>query len=406
MVLNYNSEHVDINRPEEVARMVYRPVVYPRRAAGHHAADHCQPAQPTRCAGQPAGPADAAARRGCLAAPHYNSCRRLGGRARIARRRRASNQSLSLSWMTGALGMEATRNAANDSRPGRGRRGRLLERTRRPRRVPAGAAADTGIVFVRGDLPGCPRIPATVANRVEMPRRTGAPLRRRPGWRWSSTSWRPWPACRSTTARSGSIRPEMPGCDGSSLPFVEALRAAGIVEQDAPRALRGRRPRHAPGQRGELDRGPALRLAARRSSSYELDYGSGNPIGRQSLEVSLSPRYFHLEPGPQPDVHAGARGGGHAGPGAGAAGHLPATCWSSTPTGRSTTSCGSPTSACGTRCVDMVGDLALAGCDLVGRFVAYRSGHRLNAELVRAIVAEAECRASKHWKRCRRERDS
>jgi len=36
----------------------------------------------------------------------------------------------------------------------------------------------------------------------------------------------------------------------------------------------------------------------------------------------------------------------------------------------------------------MVGDLALAGCDLVGRFVAFRSGHRLNAELVRAIVAQ------------------
>jgi UDP-3-O-acyl-N-acetylglucosamine deacetylase len=40
--------------------------------------------------------------------------------------------------------------------------------------------------------------------------------------------------------------------------------------------------------------------------------------------------------------------------------------------------------------LDMVGDLALAGCDLAGRFVAYRSGHRLNAELVRAIVAQGK----------------
>ena len=38
--------------------------------------------------------------------------------------------------------------------------------------------------------------------------------------------------------------------------------------------------------------------------------------------------------------------------------------------------------------LDMIGDLALAGCDLVGRFVAYRSGHRLNGELVRAILAD------------------
>ncbi len=39
---------------------------------------------------------------------------------------------------------------------------------------------------------------------------------------------------------------------------------------------------------------------------------------------------------------------------------------------------------------DMVGDLALADCDLAGRFVAFRSGHRLNAELVRAIVAQEQ----------------
>ena len=55
--------------------------------------------------------------------------------------------------------------------------------------------------------------------------------------------------------------------------------------------------------------------------------------------------------------------------------------------GRSTTNFGFPTSACGTSWLDMVGDLALAGATC-GRFVAYRSGHRLNAELVRAIVAE------------------
>ena len=48
--------------------------------------------------------------------------------------------------------------------------------------------------------------------------------------------------------------------------------------------------------------------------------------------------------------------------------------------------------------VDMVGDLALAGCDLVGRFIAFRSGHRLNAELVRKIVGIEE--AKLNLKRC------
>ena len=40
--------------------------------------------------------------------------------------------------------------------------------------------------------------------------------------------------------------------------------------------------------------------------------------------------------------------------------------------------------------LDLVGDLALVGCDLVGQFVAYRSGHRLNASLAKALLAEGK----------------
>jgi UDP-3-O-acyl-N-acetylglucosamine deacetylase len=38
--------------------------------------------------------------------------------------------------------------------------------------------------------------------------------------------------------------------------------------------------------------------------------------------------------------------------------------------------------------LDLVGDLALAGCDLVGHVIAHRSGHRLNGDLVRAVFQE------------------
>ena len=37
--------------------------------------------------------------------------------------------------------------------------------------------------------------------------------------------------------------------------------------------------------------------------------------------------------------------------------------------------------------LDLVGDLALAGCDFQGYILAHRSGHRLNASLVRALQA-------------------
>ena len=39
---------------------------------------------------------------------------------------------------------------------------------------------------------------------------------------------------------------------------------------------------------------------------------------------------------------------------------------------------------------DLVGDFALAGCDVLGHIVAHRSGHRLNAEMVRMLLHEGE----------------
>jgi UDP-3-O-acyl-N-acetylglucosamine deacetylase len=47
--------------------------------------------------------------------------------------------------------------------------------------------------------------------------------------------------------------------------------------------------------------------------------------------------------------------------------------------------------------LDLVGDLALTGCDLIGHLTAYRTGHRLNAELAKVLLTEAELRGG--WRR-------
>lgn len=39
--------------------------------------------------------------------------------------------------------------------------------------------------------------------------------------------------------------------------------------------------------------------------------------------------------------------------------------------------------------LDVVGDLALTGCEVVGDVVAYRSGHRLHAELAGKLMEQA-----------------
>jgi UDP-3-O-[3-hydroxymyristoyl] N-acetylglucosamine deacetylase len=40
--------------------------------------------------------------------------------------------------------------------------------------------------------------------------------------------------------------------------------------------------------------------------------------------------------------------------------------------------------------LDLVGDFALAGCDVIGQVIAHRSGHRLNADMVRVLLSEGE----------------
>jgi UDP-3-O-[3-hydroxymyristoyl] N-acetylglucosamine deacetylase/3-hydroxyacyl-[acyl-carrier-protein] dehydratase len=45
--------------------------------------------------------------------------------------------------------------------------------------------------------------------------------------------------------------------------------------------------------------------------------------------------------------------------------------------------------------VDLIGDLRLAGCSIIGRIVAYKTGHSLNQKLVQKIVEQAGRREQK-----------
>jgi UDP-3-O-acyl N-acetylglucosamine deacetylase len=249
------------------------------------------------------------------------------------------------------------------------------------------AAAGTGIVFVRRDLPGEPRIPATVAHCVETPRRTV--LRHGPaGVEMIEHLMAALCGLEIDNCELWVDQPEMPGCDGSCLPFVEILRAVGTVEQNAPRRQRAiGRVIHLGNSESWIEARPCL--SGKRVLRYELDYGSSGPIGRQSLEVSLSPRHFHRNLAPSRTFmleseaeEIKARGLGQR------ATFRDLLVFG--PRGPIQNQLRFPDECVRHKLLDMVGDLALAGCDLVGRFVAYRSGHRLNAELVRAITAEEE----------------
>ena len=257
------------------------------------------------------------------------------------------------------------------------------------------AEADQGIVFVRCDLPGCPRIPARVEHRVEQPRRTSLRCQAAGvdmiehvmaalGGLWIDN-------CEVWVDQS-----EMPGCDGSALPFVEALDGAGIVEQEA------RRPQRVVDRLLRLGDGQSwieARPAAGNQSlfHYHLDYGQDTPIGRQTYQTAVTPDIFRRDLAPcRTFMLKGeaewllAQGIGHRTRAQDLLvynGHGPIENRE-----RFRDECARH------KLLDMLGDLALAGCDLVGQFVAHRSGHRLNAELVRALVGESE--GTTCWKRC------
>ncbi|MGW8255914.1 MAG: UDP-3-O-acyl-N-acetylglucosamine deacetylase [Thermoguttaceae bacterium] len=255
---------------------------------------------------------------------------------------------------------------------------------------------NTGIVFVRSDLPGRPAIAARIANRTQTPLRTTLCA----GEASVEMIEHVMAALSGLQIDNCEIwidQPEMPGLDGSSLPFVEALKAAGTLEQDAMRPQKIIQKVIRCGDESSwIEARPCT--SGKMILQYELDYGAGNPIGRQSLELALTPRFFHFNLAPsrtfmlESEAMAIKSKGlarhvtyrdllvfGHRGP--------------------IENQLRFPDECVRHKMVDMVGDLALAGCDLIGRFSAFRSGHRLNAELVKAI-AEIEEINCKNIKRC------
>jgi UDP-3-O-[3-hydroxymyristoyl] N-acetylglucosamine deacetylase len=255
------------------------------------------------------------------------------------------------------------------------------------------AQPDAGIVFVRRDLAGCPRIPARIAHRVEAPRRSSL----RCGTAAVEMVEHVLAALGGLAIDNCEVwadEAEMPGCDGSAMPFVAALDGAGIVQQDAVRPRRVLRDAIRLGDQGSW-------IEARPANStvpvyqYQLDYGPDSPIGRQTFEIALTPDAFRREMAPCRTFVLKAE-----------AQWLQAQGLGRRTTARDLLVFGDdgpidnvqrfPDECVRHKLLDMVGDLALAGCDLIGQFTAYRSGHRLNAELVRTLLAETETVRS--WK--------
>ena len=252
------------------------------------------------------------------------------------------------------------------------------------------APAGTGVVFVRTDAGGPVCIPASVDHRVEATARTNL----------AAAGIQVQMVEHAISALAGLgidcclVRvdaEEMPGLDGSSRAFVDAIDVAGSDSLGVPVE--------------PLVVGEACRVGdddawvevspprfAGLSVEYELDYGPG-PIGRQTLALRVTPETYRTELASartfisQDDATRMREAGLATTVGYGdllvfdADGPVGNTLrW--------------PDECVRHKVLDLVGDLALVGRPLHAHVRARRSGHRLNGAMAARLVAGEGRRAS------------
>lgn len=257
----------------------------------------------------------------------------------------------------------------------------------RVRLIPA--SAGTGIVFVRTDLPGSEtEIPAratfvaATANATVLKNAAGAEV---------STVEHLLAAAFGLGIDNLRVEidgPEMPILDGSAAPFAEALAVAGTVTQAAPRPVMRILRRIAVEQGGKT---AALEPS---DDGFEIDVTiryQDAAIGVQRHAVRLTPEAFRAEIAPARTfglyrdldaLHARglARGASLENTVAVDGAHVV------NPEGLRW-----PDEFVRHKILDVVGDLALLGARIQGRFVGDQCGHALNARLTAAVLADPSC---------------
>lgn len=249
------------------------------------------------------------------------------------------------------------------------------------------AAVGTGVTFIRRDLEPRVRIAVRPDRRIEVPRRTTLEAE---GARVEMVE-HILAALAGVAVDNCEIwvdAAEMPGCDGSAQPFVEALDTAGIVEQGAPvRRLVVERSIRVGDEDHWIEARPARWDGL--SISFELDYGSPGPIGRQCYELDVTPESFCRELAPcrtfiLQDVAQAmvAQGIGRR--------VTPQDLLIFAADGAVGNELRYPNECVRHKLLDVVGDLALTGSEVVAHVVAYRSGHQLHAKLAQRLLEQAK----------------
>lgn len=261
------------------------------------------------------------------------------------------------------------------------------------------SAPNTGLVFVRDDLPGKPRIPVSPDFRIAIPRRTSL---EKDGARVEMVE-HILSALTGMEVDNCEIHVtdvEMPGIDGSALAFVEAFDSVGYETQNIP--ARCWTVREALTQRENpevknsvahalssptLNRVVSVEPASNLEIGFEIRYGEESPIGNQTVEITLSPEVYRREIAPCRTFVTQKE-----------AEYFQKIGFAKRATFRDLLVFGEsgpiqntlrfPDECVRHKVLDLIGDLALLGGRLHAKVHAFCSGHDLNASLVQQIMAK------------------
>ena len=244
----------------------------------------------------------------------------------------------------------------------------------------APAPAGHGYVFVRADLPGAPRIPA----RPELVRSGYLATVLEAGGASVSTVEHLLAALWGLGVSDALLTldgPEAPIGDGSAQPFVDAIRAAGVVALEAPRPTLD-----LPAAGVAVgDRSVSVVPGPEAAVTVACDYGRP-PAGPMLFAAVLTPAAFAAEIAPArtfalEEEVAAIRAAGLA---------QGASLDCAVVVGRDGFSVPLrfPDELVRHKALDLVGDLALLGAWWRGRVIAVKAGHALHVALAKQVAPE------------------
>lgn len=248
------------------------------------------------------------------------------------------------------------------------------------------APADTGIVFIRKDLAGCPRIKACVENMLssqKSPRRSTIEN--------NSVSIHTVEHLMAALSGLGIgnlyvelDNNELPGLDGSSLNFVEFIEQAGIKEEEKEEEC------FSLTEPIRIEEGGASITALPSGElkiSYTLDYNLSLPK-TEYLEVTVTPETFKKEIAPARTFCLESEIVELRRQGLGRGASYENTLVLDKDGLIIKNQARFPNEAVRHKVLDLIGDLYFAGLPVKARITATKSGHSLNLKLVEKIAEQ------------------